>query len=101
MTRVRKASRRELLSRGGALAALGIAGVLAPRRALAGGLGAHFVENRHHGLRPRSRDGVDALSPPEPAWETRPPDADLGALSRGLARGRGPCQRHRRAEIIM
>ena len=35
MTCVRKASRRELLSRGGALAALGIAGVLDPRRARA------------------------------------------------------------------
>src|SRR5215471_12146950 len=44
MTRVRKASRRELLSRGGALAALGIAGVLDPRRARAHDMSAREQE---------------------------------------------------------
>jgi iron(III) transport system substrate-binding protein len=44
MTRVRNASRREMLSRGGALAVLGIAAVLAPRRARARDMSAREQE---------------------------------------------------------
>ena len=51
-----------------------------PRRALAGRPCAHAVEDRHQHLRPRSRRRFDAVSPPDHAGQSRPPDADLGAL---------------------
>ena len=40
--------------------------------------------------------GLDPVSPADDARQGRPPDADLGALPRGLARGRRPRQRGRR-----
>ena len=57
---------------------------------------AHDLENRHHHLRPRLCRGLDAVSSRHHAGQGRPADADLGEISRRLARGRGACQRDRR-----
>ena len=50
-------------------------------------------------LRPRPRRRLDALRSPLHARQNRPADADLGALSRRLARRRRARQRDRRAEV--
>src|SRR5262249_8168668 len=60
--------------------------------------GAHDLADRHHHLWPRLRRRLDAVSPRRQPRQGRPPDADLGALSRRLACGRGACQLDRRAQ---
>ena len=57
----------------------------------------HFAYCDHH-LWPGFRGGVHAVSPRHLAGQGRAPDADLGALSRGLAGGGGPRESDRRAE---
>ena len=42
----------------------------------------------------RDVGGVDLVSSPQHGSQSRPPDADLGALSGGLARRRRACERH-------
>ena len=44
--------------------------------------------------------GLDLVSPSHAAWQGRPADADLGALSGRLARRRRACQRYRRADFM-
>ena len=66
------------------------------RGALAGRPRAHHVEDRHHHLWPRLRRRLDAVSSRHHARQGRPADAELGEISRRLARGRGACQRDRR-----
>ena len=61
------------------------------RRAPRSGAGAHAGAHGDHHLWPRSRDLLDDV-PPREQRAGRAPDADLGALSRGLAHRRGACQ---------
>ena len=68
-----------------------------PRRALAGRAGAQHLADRDHDLRTRLCCRLDPVSPKVDAGKGRPPDADMGALSGGLARGRRSRQRGRRS----
>ena len=53
------------------------------------------ADGDHH-LWPRHRGRLDAVLSRQRAGQGRPADADLGALSGGLADRRRPCQHHRR-----
>jgi len=59
------------------------------------GLARTYLEHRHHRLRPRRRRRVDVVPPLDHGRQGRPADADLGAVSRRLARGGGACERDR------
>ena len=61
---------------------------------LAGGISAHHFADCHQHLRPRLRGRFDTFPPRERAGKSRAPDADLGALSGRLARGRRACELH-------
>src|ERR1044072_3247363 len=69
-----------------------------PRRALAGRADAFDLAHGHHDLRPRLRRRLDLVPARDRAGQARPADADLGALSRWLARCRRACEPDRRAE---
>ena len=58
---------------------------------------AHDFEDRDQHLWPRPRGRLDAVSSRQRARKNRPADADLGALSRRLARRRRACELDRRA----
>ena len=57
------------------------------------------LKNRHQHIRPRPRRRFNAVPSRQHARESRPADADLGALSGRLARRRRACEPYRRAEI--
>ena len=69
---------------------------IVPRRAFARRPGAHIVEDRDQHLWPRPCRGRNLVSSRERAGQSRPPDADLGAVSTRLARRRRSCQCDRR-----
>ena len=61
------------------------------------GLMRTLLAHGHHHLRPRLRGRLDAVPARHRARQGRPADADLGALSGRLARGRRARQPDRRA----
>ena len=71
-----------------------------PRRALAHQPGAHALAHGDHHLRPRLRRRLHAVPPRQRARQGRPADADLGALSGRLARGRRARQPDRCAQEL-
>ncbi len=64
------------------------------------GLGPQSCRHRYHHLRPRLRGCLDAVRARLDARQDRPANANLGQVSRRLARGRGPCQPDRSVQCL-